>query len=941
MLPKNLRFSVELSELKIDGFDCFTNILSKVTEVRGTVIYVNKRLKAQQIVLQNDDTVESVWCEIPLSNQSKLLVGTVYRSPNSTEENNTALNKLISNITTRRSQVLMMGDFNLPEINWDDLTAPGRGDNKANTFLNTIRDTFMFQHVKSPTHYRGDQDSTLIDLIFTSEEGSIKNLQHSSPLGKSHHHCLTFQLTIQTSKPTKEKQSKYAYLRGDYQKMGEYLNAQEITSKIMGLSTQEAWDYLALQITTASEKFIPKVNGGRNSRKKPLWLNDKALNKVKKKQAAYKRYMDTREGKDYLSYVTARNQAKSACRQAIKLHEKEIAKAAKSNPKAFYAYAKSKLQTQEGIADLTNPNGQYAKTDPEKAETLNNFFCKVFTKEKLQNMPELPARCETQMKDIEISTANVKKLLKELDTSKSAGADGMHPKVLRELSDVLAEPLAAIFRTSLNEGILPHQWKSANITPLFKKGNKSDPGNYRPVSLTSIPCKMMEKIIRESIFKHLEEHNLLTEHQHGFVTGKSCVTNLLGVMDDWTKALDNGTPIDAIYLDFSKAFDSVPHQRLIKKVEAYGIGGKTKDWLKDFLIGRKQRVRVNGALSSWKDVTSGVPQGSVLGPVLFVVFINDLPEMVSNKCSMYADDTKIYTAINDDKATESLQQDLDNLVTWADNWQLRFNAGKCKALHMGSKNQSKVYSMKQHEDGSRTNIDETDMEKDLGVLVDKDLKFVKHITSQVNKANKILGLIRRSYEHLNGSTMKQLFIALVRPHLEFAQAVWSPQHIQGQQLIEGVLHRATKCIPGLGEVTYEERLKKLKIPSMSYRRMRGDLIEVYKFMHNIYKDKNPFQMCNSSTTRGHNYKCSKQFSAANTRKHFFCNRVVNLWNSLDNAIVEAPSLNSFKNRLDKHFRDFIYSDRIDYGVCSTLRHRPMMPHNQSNQEEQKPNTERN
>ena len=213
-------------------------------------------------------------------------------------------------------------------------------------------------------------------------------------------------------------------------------------------------------------------------------------------------------------------------------------------------------------------NGHLATTDLEKAETLNNFFCKVFTQEDLQNVPEISDRSKNQMEDIIFTLTKVKKLLKDLDTTKSAGADGMHPKVLNELSEILAEPLdlAVLFQTSFNKGTISQQWKSANITPLFKKGSKSDPSNYRHVSLTSIPCKLMEKLVREAVFNDLEDNNLLTAHQHGFVSFKSCVTNLLGVIDDWTETLNRGNQIDAVYLDFSKSFDSVLHVRLLQKI---------------------------------------------------------------------------------------------------------------------------------------------------------------------------------------------------------------------------------------------------------------------------------------------------------------------------------------------------------------------------------------
>ena len=339
--------------------------------------------------------------------------------------------------------------------------------------------------------------------------------------------------------------------------------------------------------------------------------------------------------------------------------------------------------------------------------------------------------------------------------------------------------------------------------------------------------------------------------------------------------LDDNTPVDAIYLDFAKAFDSVPHERLIAKIEACGIKEPVSGWIRDFLVGRRQRVKVNGSLSSWAEVSSGVPQGSVLGPVLFVIFINDMPDVAKNICSMYADDTKLYGPIRNTKDHESLQNDLDKLVEWSNTWQLRFNEDKCKVLQLGNKNMHHKYDMKR-KDNTRVILESSEVEKDLGVHIDKDLKFSKHVEVQVNKANKILGLIRRSYEFLNGETMKMLFIALVRPHLEFANSVWSPRFEKDKILIEGVLRRATRCVPGMKDLNYTERLELLKIPSMSYRRIRGDLIEVFKFMNNMYKTKSPFEL-NKNGLRGHNFKLSKKSCNTKLRQDYFSNRVVDTW----------------------------------------------------------------
>jgi len=411
---------------------------------------------------------------------------------------------------------------------------------------------------------------------------------------------------------------------------------------------------------------------------------------------------------------------------------------------------------------------------------------------------------------------------------------------------------------------------------------------------------------------HMIKNGFLSEFQHGFVHGRSCTTQLLKVIDRWTDILDQGGSVDAVYLDFAKAFDTVPHQRLLTKLAGYGVGGRMLQWIRQFLLGRRQRVVVAGVLSDWIPVISGVPQGSVLGPLLFVIYINDLPEDIASIVYMYADDTKMFRRVDGEPDRRVLQRDLDQLAEWAEKWQLRFNVDKCKIMHLGrAGNVQTVYTML-GAGGQRLDLKETVMEKDLGVWISNTMKPSSHVTHAVNTANRILGLIRRTFTYINGEIMKQLYTSLVRPHLEYGNVVWHPFYKKDIALLEAVQHRATRMIPGMKDLTYEERLRRIKLPSLAYRRLRGDAIEVFKYMHGIYRvdseDILPRHQNMSMKTRGHCLKLQKRECNGQLRANFFGLRVVNMWNALPESVVMSSTVNEFKGRFDRHYSGRCYNE---------------------------------
>ena len=455
------------------------------------------------------------------------------------------------------------------------------------------------------------------------------------------------------------------------------------------------------------------------------------------------------------------------------------------------------------------------------------------------------------MADIRITPEAVEKKLRELDPNKSQGPDMIPAKVLKELSRELSFPLSFLFNLSLEMGILPNDWKSAEVVALFKKGSRLDPGNYRPVSLTCIICKVLESIIRDSIVSHLIENKLLSDCQHGFRKKRSCVTQLLEVMNDLTCSMDNGYDIDILYLDFKKAFDSVPHERLIIKLKAYGITGQVLRWISAFLSNRTQQVRVGTATSGVGMVLSGIPQGSILGPILFLIFINDLPHCLKSTCKIFADDTKIY---NISPNTTDIQSDLNKLLDWSETWQLQFNISKCKVLHIGRRVCGGEFSINVNNDV--IGITSCNAEKDLGVMFDTSLSFDAHIHNVVNRANQMLGIIKRCFSFLNRDIFLKLYKAFVRPHLEYANVIWNPYLKRQSIMIERVQRRATKLLFECRNMSYRERLQYLNLHSLKGRRLRGDLIQTFKIFNQIddLDMKNFFALSETTYTRNSEIK---------------------------------------------------------------------------------------
>ena len=821
--------------------------------------------------------IQATACFVRLGRRP-LCVLCVYRAPLATPAEDVDLMALLQELRKRAPRFVLVGDFNLPEIVWEDETAP-TGSTGA-TLIDWLHNHAFAQHVTQATRFRAECRPSMLDLVITRYETDVESVTLDVPLGKSDHGVLLVTMT------TRHIESGPSLVR-NYGKINEdalRLAAEGITwvPEEAAPSIEERWGTIKAGIAQLTDQFAPLVP--RRNRQRPPWWAPSISRSLVVRRRCWAAYKLHRTNDAWCSYKSARNRAQALQRTAKYQYECKLAKDVKQNPKRFYAYVQAKGTTREGVGTLEMSDGTRALNDEAKANTLLAFFKSVYRNSNVDvnALPTLECRAPVMIGELMVSEEEVLHELGSLNKHKAAGPDGIHPAIIQPLAAVLQIAVTQLFESSLRECVLPDDWLKATVVGIHKSGPKHKAANYRPVSLTAVLCKCLERILRKQICKHLVEHRLLSPTQHGFVEKRSCLTNLLSFLEEVTRRLDEGSIVQVCYLDFSKAFDSVSHCLLKYKLRSFGIVGRAMEWISQFLTNRTFNVKVGDYVSQAGRVTSGVPQGSVLGPILFLLFVNDLVQELENPCFMFADDVKL--------AGSDLKQDIEAVHRWSIRWDLPLNNDKCKILT----NDPRV------SEGTDLPVQIVTEVKDLGIIVTQDFKPSSQCREAATKARGVLFKVYTSLTCRNSEIFTPTYIAIVRPHLEYCVQAWAPYCQKDIDCLERVQRLATRMIAGQKHKSYEQRLRDLDLFSLQRRRTRGDLIETFKIVKGLsgLKVEDLFEFAPVRGTRGHSLKLQRHHSRLNVRAHFFANRVIPRWNDLPEDVVSCTNVIAFKHALD-------------------------------------------
>ncbi|MCG8113032.1 MAG: reverse transcriptase domain-containing protein [Candidatus Thiodiazotropha taylori] len=908
-------------DLNLNGYKLFRR--DRLGENYGGIcVYVRNNTyscRRNDLELPN---IECIWIELRI-NGKKQLIGTFYRPPNSTNAVWSSIEDSIGQaFDTNIRNILVTGDFN-----FDILKQP------ANKKIKDICQQFsLFQLINEPTNYT-ESSSSIIDLFLTGNKNNIllsgvgepfldQNIRYHCPI-----YCvLNFKKVIT---PVYSRKI-YLYSQGNYEAFSKDLEEtdwQSLKNNDINIYAENITD----KICQLANKHIPnKIIKVRQS--DPSWLSNDIKRLIRKKKRLYDKYKRTNRTNDFENYKQTRNRLTNEIRKSKNDDIRKLANRLENTnvgPKDWWKTLKQIIKPEQTstIPPLKQGSTIYS-SECEKAEALNKYFTQqTELDESNAVLPQTANAPQNKLESIVPLPEEVESILRALQTGKAAGPDFINNRLLKELARPLSFPLSELFNLSISMGEIPGIWKQANVTPIYKKNDPSDVTNYRPISLLSTIGKVLEKIIHKHVFNFFRDHHIITAMQSGFIPGDSTVNQLVVIYNTFCKALDEGKEVRAIFCDISKAFDRVWHKGLIFKLERAGITGSLLQWFTNYLDNRKQRVVLPGASSEWTSIKAGVPQGSILGPLLFLLYINDIVEDINSSIRLFADDTSLYVIVEKpDQAAHQLNSDLSKVHQWATKWLVTFNPAKSESI---------TFTRKRHKPFhppvlmNQTQINEVGSHKHLGLIFTSDCTWHEHLEYIKSKAWTRINVMRKHKFILDRKSLQTIYISFIRPLLEYADVVWDNCTQYEVNELEKIQNEAARIVTGATKLVSIDALRsETGWETLSSRRKKHKLQMFFKMKNglapNYLSSLVPPSVGNTSAYQLRNaLNISTVHASSQLYYNSFLPSVIRDWNDLPDEVRNSTSSDSFKRKLNANVgtppKYYLFGNRLGQIYHARLR----------------------
>ena len=903
------------AEVQIKNYDLYRSdrILRKCG---GTAIYMHNSIPVDNIETFSDSVCESIMI---YNKNLNLAIISVYRPPKGDSNLNIhkSFTNLLSTIETflsklENANIVVLGDFNLPSIVWHNESIRSEKPDKkcAEIMLQFMDKQLLTQHVLENTR----KDKNILDLILTNNVELVHNITVEKVGNVSDHDKVNLGFLFDFHQKSNDNEvykpthplDELNLNKADWPAIRQELRECNWSD----FDTNDVSDMcndLEKIVVEVCAKHTPKHKLSDKS-KDYIPTHRRAMLRLKKNinhKINLEKYVKVNKSVDKIRQLNERKkEVEEKIRESLlnedKYKEEKMLNEIKTNPKALFSYAKRKSKIKSKVGPLEGEDGKLHEKPEDMANILQNQYKKVFSDPEVETDVHIEEENPggATLDDIEFTEQDIINAINLIPPQAAGGPDKFPACILKECKVELSKPLYKIWRKSMDSGEIPHKFLQQTIIPIFKKNSKAKAENYRPVSLTSHLVKVFERVIRMKLVKFIDDNKLIAKEQYGFQAGLSCTSQLIYHFENLLNILEEKCNVDALYLDFSKAFDKVDHLILLRKLKALGITGKLYSWLESFLSNRYQTVMIDGKSSEKAKVLSGVPQGTVLGPILFLLYINDLTEVIKHSyIVIFADDSKLVKSIKSMRDRELFNEDIAAATVWAINNKMELNKLKYQLLQYGNNPDLKIpYQIEEN-----TSVEKSYSVKDLGVLMDEDMAFGEHIHNMKNKAKKVAGWIFRIVQSRKPEDVLLLYRSYVRPHIEYACPVWSPYLVNKIQTVESIQRSVTARIHGLENLNYHQRLVKLKLYSLQRRRERYDIIHVWKIQQKIIPNDINLQFYETSR---HGWKCKqeklpqRQRHLATIKYNSFSYRATSLFNFIPKSVKNSKTTTNFKLKLD-------------------------------------------